>query len=80
MPLSFPINFGKWSRWMLLAQPARLLGGSIFEIQGFLAIFRLRAEKVIARCEEPLRSLQSFPISPNRFFEASIALETMVYI
>jgi hypothetical protein len=49
---SLLVNFGKWSRSMLLAEPARLFGGQVFEVQGFYAVFCLRAEKIIARCEE----------------------------
>lgn len=76
---------------MLLAEPARLFGSLIFEVEGFFAVFYLRTfavfylrtEKIIAPCEEGLNCvtrLQSFPISLNRFFEAFFVLETMVYI
>lgn len=57
MPLFFLINFGEWAALrMLLAEPSRLVGGRVFEIQGFLAVFLffLRAEKKITRRKERL--------------------------
>lgn len=39
---------------MLLAETTCLFGSPVFEIQGFFVVFCLRAEKIIARCEERL--------------------------
>jgi len=78
----FLINLGEWALRMLFTEPARPFGGPVFEIQGFLAAFSLRAEKVIARCEEQanlatsLRS-QNFTVSVNRFNEPAFIIETM---
>jgi hypothetical protein len=79
------INFGKWAFQTLLPEPARFRRGRAFEfeIESFFPVFCLRTEKIIAWSEERLnfvRRLQRFPISPNRFFEAFFALETIAYI
>ena len=55
----FLINFGKWAFRMLLTEPPRPFGGPVFEIQGFLAAFSLRTEKVIARCKEHINFVTS---------------------
>ena len=81
---SLLINLGEGTFPMLLAETARLYGGPIFEfeIEGFLPVFCLRTEKIVARCEErlPVMRLQSFSILLDRLPERMFVLETMVYL
>lgn len=78
-----PINRGKWTFPMLLAEPARLCrcGGMVFEIESFLPIFCLCTETISLRSEELncARRPQDSAVFANHFLEAFLVLEIMAY-